>query len=140
VRQLNLIDVQLDDATLAPQTIPRVLAEFRDRYEQLVGEGTSNADTPIEVVRVAVAIAAAAPDIVPSAPPVTTDAQPRARRAWFAGREVDCEVHPWSALAAGSRIVGPAFIESEQTTVVVYDGLVATVDDIGNVHLSEVTP
>jgi N-methylhydantoinase A len=140
VRQLNLIDVPLDTAALDATAVPRLLAAFRERYERLVGEGTSNAGTPIEVVRVAVSIASTPPDIVPSAPPIHGSTKRRSRRAWFAGREVDCDVHAWGALSSGSRITGPAFIESEQTTVVVYDGQVATIDDIGNVHLTEEAP
>ena len=140
VRQLNLIDVPLDAAVLDAATVPSLVDEFRQRYERLVGEGTSNADTPIEIVRVTVSIASTPPEIIPSAPPASGSDEQRTRRAWFAGREVDCAVHAWPALSAGSRITGPAFIESEQTTVVVYDGLVATIDEIGNVHLSEEHP
>lgn len=134
VRQLNLIDVPLNRCGIADGDVPRLVKDFRARYERLVGEGTSNAETPIEVVRASVAISSSPPATVPTAPaaepvPVTR------RRAWFGGRELDCEVHRWSALAAGSRVCGPAFIESDQTTVVVHDGTVASVDHLGNVHL-----
>ncbi|HEX7096670.1 MAG TPA: hydantoinase/oxoprolinase family protein [Acidimicrobiales bacterium] len=134
VRQLNLIDVPLARCGVASGDVPALVSEFRERYERLVGEGTSNADTPIEVVRVSVAIASPAPDVVPSVPR-REQAAVESRRAWFSGRELDCPVHRWTALAPGSRIDGPAFVESDQTTVVVYEGLTAVVDELGNINL-----
>ena len=85
-------------------------------------------------MRATVTISSTPPDTVSSAPQADSVA-PTTRRAWFGGRELDCAVHRWSALAAGSRVCGPAFIESDQTTVVVDEGSVATIDDLGNVHL-----
>src|SRR5690606_5649290 len=77
VRQLNLIEVPLDAAALDAAAVPALLDEFRRRYERVVGEGTSNDETPIEIVRVAVSIASTPPDVVPTAPPVTSGATVR---------------------------------------------------------------
>jgi N-methylhydantoinase A len=135
VRQLNLIDVPIDAATVTDDTVPEIVKEFRARYERLVGEGTSNDETPVEVVRVTVSIASPAPDVVPTAPEHAAVADVGIRSAWFGGRLRDCPVHTWSQLKPGDEVRGPAFIESAQTTVVVYEGLTAVVDDLGNVHL-----
>jgi N-methylhydantoinase A len=137
VRQLNLIDVPVDAPSIASSDVPSIVAQFRSRYERLVGEGTSNAETPVEAVRVTVSIASPAPDVAPQQPRTAPVAREReSRMAWFGGGWQDCPVHRWHELAAGTSVVGPAFVESAQTTIVVPDGITASVDDLGNVHLA----
>jgi N-methylhydantoinase A len=136
-RQLNLVDVELPDHAVTSDDVPRLVQLFRERYERLVGEGTSNDETPIELVRVTVSLAAPAPDVRPTRPLAAEDAEPvGTRAAWFGGRRIDCPVHRWDALRAGDSVAGPAFVESSQTTVVVPEDLVASVDELGNIHLS----
>jgi N-methylhydantoinase A len=140
VRQLNLIDVPLDSPSISASGVVSLVADFRARYERLVGEGTSNDETAVEVVRVTVSIASPAPDVAPQQPHAEPVSHlPASRLAWFGGGWQECPVHRWPELAAGSSIVGPAFVESAQTTIVVHDGLTAIVDDLGNVHLEPST-
>jgi N-methylhydantoinase A len=137
VRQLNLIDVPLDSPSISASGVVSLVADFRARYERLVGEGTSNGETAVEVVRVTVSIASPAPDVAPQQPHAQPASHlPASRLAWFGGGWQECPVHRWPELAAGSSVVGPAFVESAQTTIVVHDGLTAIVDDLGNVHLA----
>jgi N-methylhydantoinase A len=140
LRQLNLVDVPVDRASIRASDVPGLVADFRARYERLVGEGTSNADAPVEVVRVTVSIASLSPDVLPAQPkqhasPNAAPSSPGSRRAWFGGAWRDCPVHAWADLRPDDVVAGPAFIESAQTTVVVHDDLAATVDALGNVHL-----
>ena len=53
----------------------------------------------------------------------------------FDRASVDCPVYDWTALGAGQRIPGPAFVESPTTTVIVPPGDVATVAPSGDLHL-----
>jgi N-methylhydantoinase A len=136
LRQLNLVDVPLDGPEVRAADVAPLVAEFRARYERLVGQGTSNAETPVEVVRVTVSIASPAPDVSPSAPRTGAHAVAVTREAWFDGRWHTCPVHAWHELAPGTVVAGPAFVESPQTTVVVPPGVRSTVDEIGNIHLT----
>jgi N-methylhydantoinase A len=138
LRQLNLVDVPVDGDAISTTSVPALVADFRGRYERLVGTGTSNAEAPVEVVRVTVSLASPSPDVRPAHPPAgaCVAGPSSSRRAWFGGRWRDCPVHAWAALAPGAVVPGPAFIESAQTTVVVPDDLCAEIDDLGNVHLS----
>ena len=55
--------------------------------------------------------------------------------AWFDGVAHDCPLHDGERLAAGFAVEGPAFIEMPTTTVTVYPGQSATVDEHGHVTL-----
>ena len=44
-------------------------------------------------------------------------------------------VYQWDGLGEGTQISGPAFVESEQTTAVVYPGQRAKSDAAGNLTL-----
>jgi N-methylhydantoinase A len=135
-RQLNLVDVAVPEGDIDAASVPDLVAEFRTLYERVVGHGTSNDETPIEVVRASVSIASPAPDVRPSRPIGSSDRTATGtRRAWFDGAWHDCVRHRWDALAAADVVAGPAFIESPQTTVVVPPDMTATLDELGNIHL-----
>jgi N-methylhydantoinase A len=44
-------------------------------------------------------------------------------------------VYGWDGLGAGQEVKGPAFIESEETTVVVYPGQSTRLDQLGNIRI-----
>ena len=60
----------------------------------------------------------------------------RRRRAWFDGAQTEAPVYAWAGLGAGSVVRGPAFVESEQTTVVVYPRQQVQADEGLNLHMS----
>ena len=60
----------------------------------------------------------------------------RTRGAWFAGARVPCPVYQWSAVGAGQAVDGPAFVESAQSTAVVYPGQTAVVDQFANIRVA----
>lgn len=140
-RQVHRIDVALRPGPVDAAEGDRLVREFRTRYEQIVGEGTAHDETPVELVAVTVEVALPVEPVLPSAAAGHGDGRARAaagaagrRRAWFAGGWRQCPVFSWDALPAGARVDGPAFVESEQTTAVVFPGLSASVDEWGNLR------
>jgi N-methylhydantoinase A len=61
-----------------------------------------------------------------------SDARKATRRAYFEGRYATAPVYDGAALRAGHQIKGPAIVDEPFTTVVVYPGQHAAVDDYGN--------
>ena len=60
----------------------------------------------------------------------------RTRTAWFEGARHTCPVYSWDTLGAGQTIAGPAFVESAQSTVVVYPAHEAQVDEFANIRIA----
>jgi N-methylhydantoinase A len=84
-------------------------------------------------LRVAAAVPLPRPERLPQA---AASGRPGTRRlAWFGGERHESEVFDAAWLAVGEEVVGPAFVESLTTTVVVYPGQRASTDDHGNVRL-----
>jgi N-methylhydantoinase A len=134
-RQIHRIDLPVGPDTLGNHDIDELVASFVKRYERMVGTGTARGDAPIEVVSVSVQLVVPVPD----APLPKRDqrlADPHHQRiAWFGGSSVGCPVYRWSDVGAGQAIAGPAFVESEQSTVVIYPGHVAVVDQFANIRI-----
>jgi N-methylhydantoinase A len=75
---------------------------------------------------------------LPRIPTSTRDARTAfkgKRRAYFDGKWTQTPVYDGVKLKARQTIVGPAIIEEPFTTVVVYPGQRATLDNLGNYHL-----
>jgi N-methylhydantoinase A len=136
-RQVHRIDVALGEGHLDPAGAAAVLAEFRRRYERIVGEGTAHAGTPVELVAMSVQVALPVEPVLPEA--AASDgarAETGVRRAWFDGDWRDCPVISWGRLGPGDKVDGPAFVESEETTAVVFPGQTAPVDRLGNLRMA----
>jgi len=58
-----------------------------------------------------------------------------ARKAHFGGRFVSTPVFDGTRIGAGATVSGPAIVEEDFTTIVVYPGHRATVDEHGNYHI-----
>jgi N-methylhydantoinase A len=137
-RQLHQLDIPVGKVPLTAEDALAAEADFKARYEAIVGKGSSYTDTAIEVPTVTVEsrVAVPSPDFSQPQPKSAAHAV-RTRSAWFDGSAVNTPVYQWSDLGAGSRIAGPAFIESEQTTAVIYPGQQAVCDGAGNLTLLE---
>ncbi|WP_269932993.1 hydantoinase/oxoprolinase family protein [Aminobacter sp. HY435] len=136
-RQLHRIDIEVPGARLSRDDIVSAEAAFRARYEQIVGRGSAYADSAIELA--ALVVEARMPLELPAAAAAENRGQPRPvrhRRAWFSGDSHETPVFLWDALGTGAGIAGPAFVESEQTTAVIYPGQTATVDADGNLSIN----
>lgn len=141
LRQTESVEVAVGGGELRPDAVDGLLAAFRRRYEEIVGRGTARADTPVEVIGVAVHAVVPAPVTTatgPGAPTRAGDARgattPR-RDIWMAGTVRAVPVHDWAGLAAGQQVGGPAVIEAPHTTVVVHPGQVVTVDAAANLRI-----
>ncbi|MFC0527321.1 hydantoinase/oxoprolinase family protein [Phytohabitans kaempferiae] len=133
-RQQRRLDVPIGERVDAAE-LARLAAAFRERYERVVGAGAAPEGTPVEVlsVRVELTVPVPAPPVVVRQPAVAE--QIGERPAWFGGVEHRCAVYDWSRLGADAQIEGPAFVESEQTTVVLPPQRRAHVDTYGHLHL-----
>jgi N-methylhydantoinase A len=134
-RQIHRIDVSAPPGVLGPAEADQLLEAFRRRYELIVGKGTARYDTPVEVVTVGVEVLIPVPLVLPPSRPPGDAAPVRVRPAWFAGETSPCPVYAWDELGAGQEVKGPAFIESEETTVVVYPGQSTRLDHLGNIRM-----
>lgn len=110
--------------------VERVRAGFEAAYRRLYG---SIDDMPIELVNMRVQL------LLPPAPvetrwePVGKNSRLGERPIWLgeAGAFAAAEVHDRQALKAGDRIIGPAVIVERESTTVIGDGDVLTVDGSG---------
>jgi N-methylhydantoinase A len=130
-RQLHRIDVTVQSGTSTEDLI----ALFHARYEHVVGKGTAPADTPVELV--GLAVEAQLPTAVPAPLPRGTrpGAATRTTSAVFDGVRQSCPVFAWDELGAGQRIDGPAFVQSATTTAIVPPGCAVTVSPVGDLFL-----
>jgi N-methylhydantoinase A len=134
-RQIHRIDVPAPPGPVDGAGATRLVEAFLGRYEQIVGKGTARLEVPVEVVTIGVEVLIPVPLVLP---PVRShgDAGPVGTRpAWFDGQTTSCPVYRWDALGADQEVQGPAFIESDQTTVVVYPGQTTRLDHLGNVRI-----
>ncbi|MGE4240510.1 hydantoinase/oxoprolinase family protein [Ramlibacter sp.] len=128
--QAHSLVLDVDAAQLADAAALR--DAFRDKYRQSYGDCPSRADVEITAVRLRMLQRA---DNVGS---VTRDAvetrrHAAARTAYFPETgEIPTPVHDRDALAAGTRIDGPAIVQERDTTIIVPPGAVAHVDPSGN--------
>ena len=102
---------------------------FRRAYEKIIGDGTAHASAGAEVVSLSVEGRVSLGAVAPFRTAPDGLAKPSHHRtAWFDGVAAAHPVYQRSELPAGCRVRGPAFIELDTTTVVVYPGQEAIVD------------
>jgi N-methylhydantoinase A len=135
-RQIHRLDIPVESAQVSVEAARAAEAEFRKRYEAIVGKGSSYTDTAIEVPTVTVEARVPVPSPDFSLTGAKKDLKVvRNRSAWFDGKRVDTPVYLWHDLSEGMKVAGPAFVESEQTTAVIYPGQSAVCDRMGNLFL-----
>jgi N-methylhydantoinase A len=135
-RQIYRLDIPIDRVPVTPEVAAKAEADFRERYERIIGKGSSYSEAPIEVPAVTVEARAKVP--MPDLASRAERAPPKAvrqRTAWFDARRVETPVYLWDDFGEGAALGGPAFIESEQTTTVVYPAQRAVCDGYGNLIL-----
>jgi N-methylhydantoinase A/oxoprolinase/acetone carboxylase beta subunit len=123
------------DAISGDDALSRAEKDFHEMHQIVYGTSAPEEDVEIVNVRL-VAIRQPAPPIdLSNAPPgkATTlherHREVSVRTGWFAGgaRPVDLAVHWRDSLISGQEIFGPAIIEQDDTTTVVYPDQRATV-------------
>jgi N-methylhydantoinase A len=138
VRQIHKIDIPVGAGPLSAEALGQAERAFRQAYENLVGRGANSADTPVELVSCSVEARLPMPRLHarPGGGASTRPVAARRRPAWFDGAAVETPVFDWRGLGAGAVVAGPAFVESDQTTLVVYPGQTVTADAGLNLHLT----
>jgi N-methylhydantoinase A len=134
--QIHRIDAPLPAGPLDAAALGQAEAAFRRLYERMIGKGSSAETSPVEALAAVVEARMAVPAAAPPPAAAKAAARPRrARRAWLDGGWREVPVFAWDDLAAGATVEGPTFVESEETTAVLYPGQQATADAAGNLVL-----
>ena len=137
--QIYEVTVPLPDATLPnSEFVARLTANFHSRYQELYSY--SQQDQEVRLVTLRVAAVGKLPRIAQldrAADELT--AGPVGSRRVYIGEWQDAPTFAADVLPAGMEIAGPAILESEFTTILVWPGDVATVDAMGGIELV-VTP
>jgi N-methylhydantoinase A len=114
----------------------RALADTVERFHRLHEELHTYACRDEEPILRGLRLKAVAEEDKPALPRVARktagSARLGARRAYFRGRFVPAPVYDGPRLGPGHAILGPAIVEEPFTTIVVYPGQRATVDQFGN--------
>ena len=139
--QIYEVTVPLPDPALPEsEFIARLTANFHQRYEELYSYNQQEQEVRLVTLRVAAVgklprIAqldrtadgnAASPELV---------AGPTGSRRVYLGEWQDAPTYAADSLPAGTEIAGPAVLESEFTTILVWPGDHATVDSMGGISL-----
>jgi N-methylhydantoinase A len=112
--------------------IKAVVDEFHATHERIYGHSHSGADTEFVNVRAVQSWGLPRPDLEVSQS--GAGGQAGTRSAYFEelGGYVDTPIHQRGSLGVGDSITGPAIVEQADTTLVVYPGQVAVLDDAQN--------
>lgn len=137
-RQLQRIDIELPDAPFTAALVPQLVDAFYDRYERLVGPGSANDNTPIELVSIQARVSL---PIQPSMReyPHTSRPEPISRRdVWFDGEKISTPIFDWDHIGPDHALGGPALIESRETTIVIGTTMRIHTDLYTNVHFENI--
>lgn len=134
-RQVHQLSVALPGGAVDEVALEAVGTAFHQEYERAFGAGTAYTEAGIELAGIRVEVTSPTQVPAPTRSSVGSTAPVGERFAWFDGREVRCAVFDATATAAGFPIEGPAFIEHATTSLVVYPGQTAVIDDMGNTRL-----
>ena len=141
--QIYEVTVPLPDPALPEgEFIARLTSNFHRRYEELYSYNQQ--DQEVRLVTLRVAAVGKLPRIAQL--DRTEDGSygsPVGSRRVYLGEWQDAPTYAADSLPAGTEIVGPAILESEFTTILVWPGDQATVDNMGGVQLQvnqETTP
>ena len=133
--QIYEVTVPLPDPT-GPDSefVARLTANFHRRYEELYSYNQQDQEVRLVTLR-----ATATGKLARIAPldrsAEGTTARPVANRRVYLGEWQDAPIHAADSLPAGAEIGGPAILETDFTTILVWPGDTAAVDAMGGVEL-----
>jgi N-methylhydantoinase A/oxoprolinase/acetone carboxylase beta subunit len=125
--------------TEGKDALAALLAEFHLTHDRVYGHHSPDTNVEILALRAVHLYQLPAPPADPP-PPAGAPAKPAgARRTFFAelGGYVDGPVYRRAGLAAGARVKGPAIVDQEDTTTVVYPGQTASVHPSGTLIIRQ---
>ncbi|TMG99360.1 MAG: hydantoinase/oxoprolinase family protein, partial [Betaproteobacteria bacterium] len=140
--QINEVEVMLPEKRLKSALVKVLLRRFYTRYEQLYGRGSSYGQARLEIVTLRLRATAATPR--PKLSPARTFSTRIAANAslgkraiyWADKKSASSPVYDGARLVPGNHVVGPAVIETTDTTVVVHPRRSLKVDAFGNFEIS----
>jgi N-methylhydantoinase A len=145
--QINEVEVPLTGAQLADGFEPALRERFYERYEQLYGRGSAFRGIALEMVtfRIRASARTRTKSVIPSLSrdsdrldeSIPTQAHLPDRDVYWdeLGGVTSTMAYDGTQLVAGNEIVGPAIVETPDTTVVVRPGQSLRLDAFGNFEL-----
>jgi N-methylhydantoinase A len=114
------------------------IGAFHDLHEELHAFASREEEPIVRGVRVHAVGRTWKPPLArqPRAPGSAGDALRGRRPAWFEGRFVDTPVYDGERLGTGHALEGPAIVEERFTTIVLYPGHRAELDELGNYRIA----
>lgn len=141
--QINEVEVPLAKGSLTEADLQPLAEAFYEKYERLYGRGSSFRGAKLEAVTFRVRATAPLPrPVLPEAQPGPAEPADEARRGsrqvYWSERKAFAAtpVFDGERLVHGNRVVGPAIVETTDTTVVIHPGQSLTVDALGNFELA----
>ena len=133
--QIYEVTVPLPEPTLPEaEFVARLTSNFHHRYQELYSY--SQQDQEVRLVTLRLSAVGKLPRIAElDRAGDATAARPVGSRRVYLGEWQDAPTYAADALPAGAEIVGPAVLESDFTTILVWPGDTATVDAMGGVAL-----
>ena len=133
--QIYEVTVPLPDPSLpASDFIDRLTSNFHRRYEELYSYNQQSQEVRLVTLRVAAVGRLPRMAQLDSATDATSPAPVVSRRV-FLGGWTDAPTYAADSLPAGTEIPGPAILESDFTTILVWPGDYATADAMGGIEL-----
>ena len=134
--QIYEVTVPLPDPTLPDsEFVADLTSNFHRRYEELYSYNQQEQE--VRLVTIRVAAVGKLPRIAQLDQTGNPDtAAPVGSRRVYLGEWLDAPTYAADGLPAGAKIPGPAILESEFTTILVWPGDQATVDAMGGVELT----
>jgi N-methylhydantoinase A len=140
--QINEVEVMLPEKRMKEAFAEALRRRFTTRYEQLYGRGSSYGEARLEVVTMRLRATAATPrPKLSRAGKLSTRIAAKAslgkRAIYWADlkKSAPSPVYDGALLVPGNRVVGPAVIETTDTTVVVHPRRSLKVDALGNFEI-----
>lgn len=131
------VPLTIDQATLHDKGIEGILARFNDEHLRLF---TFNMDTPHEIVNLRAVAMGKALELeaaqIEKGNGDPSAAKIRDHRLWMNGAEQDAIIYDRQKLRQGDTISGPAIITEMDSTTLVEDDCVATIDAVGNILIN----
>lgn len=130
----------LDDLSFVDDTLSaRAIEAFNRRHTEEYGHIREGEMPEVTGARLATSIETPVPKVITgfSAPPAAAKPAKR-RRANLGHGYAETDIYLGSDIAPGHEVTGPAIIEESFTTIVVYPGWKAQVDDAGDYELTRI--
>ena len=133
--QIYEVTVPVPDQTLTDsEFLDRLTSNFHRRYQELYSY--SQQDQEVRLVTLRVEAVGKLPRIAQlDRPAAENPTSPAGRRMVYLGEWRQATTYAADSLPAGAEIAGPAVLESDFTTILVWPGDYATVDSMGGIEL-----